>query len=262
MRSGLAARWMAESGLEVPVIDGGYKALRRYLMAAIRDAARERPLVVIGGRTGVGKTALLEGLPGAVDLEGHARHRGSSFGRRVQAPPTQIDFEHALALDLLRRAPGAAAPLFLEDESRRVGPVSVPLELFRAMGQAPLVIVEAPWADRVERILQEYVIDLRRDYEARDPAQGFSQYSAHLLGSLDRIRKRLGGDRHRRLRAEMEAALDAQLAGSPRRHEAWIGELLTAYYDPMYEYQLSGVQRRVCFRGSWAAVREWCLARV
>ena len=58
--------------------------------------------VVVGGRTGSGKTEVLRALAlldgGAViDLEGLANHRGSAFGGLGLGPqPSQIEFEHSL----------------------------------------------------------------------------------------------------------------------------------------------------------------------
>ncbi len=42
-------------------------------------------------------------LRNALDLEGHANHRGSSFGKRATGQPAQIDFENRLAIDLLKK---------------------------------------------------------------------------------------------------------------------------------------------------------------
>ena len=259
MRSGLAARWMAEAGRPVPVIAGGFKALRRFLMQVTATAAAERPLVLVAGRTGAGKTPLIAALASGVDLEAHARHRGSSFGRLTISPPGQIEFEHALALDLLRLDEARPLrPVFLEDESRRIGAVSIPLELFQAMARAPLVILEAPFEQRVQRILQEYVIELRQQYLTMDPVDGDRRYEQHLLDSLARIRSRLGGQRHAELRAMLESALAAQRRGAVEQHADWIAALLRDYYDPMYDYQLSRAQQRVIFRGDCPALLDYC----
>ena len=259
MRSNLAAQWMAEAGCDVPVIEGGFKAMRRYLMDVTERVARERTLVVVGGQTGAAKTPLVRELASGIDLEQHAYHRGSSFGRHATPPPCQIDFEHRLAIDLLRCTdahPGAT--LFLEDESHRIGAVSMPLELFRAMGKAPLVIVEMPLSFRIQRIYQEYVVELWREYEALDLPDGRQRYQLHLLGSLDRIKNRLGLARCAELRQWMQQALDT---GEQCLHEAWIRRLLVDYYDPMYEYQLGRSAPRVVFRGDYRAVLDWCRNR-
>ncbi|GAH15245.1 unnamed protein product, partial [marine sediment metagenome] len=43
-----------------------------------------------GGQTGAAKTPLLQELATGIDLEHHANHRGSSFGRHATEPPGQI----------------------------------------------------------------------------------------------------------------------------------------------------------------------------
>ena len=95
MRSQIVQQWLrAEAGIDYPRITGGYKAMRGYLIGVTDRAARGN-LLVLGGLTGSGKTEILSDLGAAVDLEGLARHRRSSFGRRAQAQPSQIDFENA-----------------------------------------------------------------------------------------------------------------------------------------------------------------------
>jgi tRNA 2-selenouridine synthase len=256
MRSNLAAQWMAEAGCPLPVIPGGYKALRGYLMHTTIAAAKSVPLVVIGGRTGVAKTPLVRELATGIDLEHHAHHRGSSFGRHATDPPSQVDFEHRLAIDLLKVvAASPDTPLFVEDESFRVGAVSVPAEFFTAMRAAPLVIVEMPLDFRIERIYQEYVVDLRAQYLEQGRENAEQLFESHLLDSLGRIRKRLGMARFVELRDAMQRALNS---GEETDHHAWISALLTDYYDPMYTYQLSKSTERVVFAGDYAAVLEWC----
>jgi tRNA 2-selenouridine synthase len=260
LRSRLAAGWMAEAGCDVPIIDGGYKALRQYLMEVTDSIARDASLVVIGGQTGAAKTPLLQELATGIDLEYHANHRGSSFGRHATEPPCQVNFEHSLAIDMLKvteRHPHRR--LFFEDESHSVGAVSVPLGLFQAMRKAPLVIVDMPLAFRVERIYQEYVVDLRLEYAALDSEDGERQFQQHLLESLQRIQKRLGLERYKALDGLMRTALSS---GEAVAHEAWIRSMLCDYYDPMYQYQLAKSASRQVFRGDYAAVLDWCRDRL
>lgn len=258
MRSNLAGEWMAQAGIDAPVVPGGYKALRRYLIDVTQSVAENTSLVVIGGRTGVGKTPLVNSLSTGIDLEAHANHRGSSFGRRVAGPPSQIDFEHRLAIDLLkttRRQPGAV--VFLEDESRRIGAVSMPLELHLAMAKAPLALLEMSLEQRVARVLQEYVIEQRQEHEAIDANAGFDNYRRHLLDALNRIKKRLGGVRYQHLKSVMTEAFELEQQGKLDLHRIWIERLLVDYYDPMYNYQLAKVQDRVVFKGDFKAVCDW-----
>ena len=56
----------------------------------------------------------------------------------------------------------------------------------------------------------------------------------------------------------MGAAIEEQLAsGDTSMHDGWIEALLTDYYDPMYEYQLSAKKDRVVFAGDYQQVLEW-----
>lgn len=263
MRSNLTQQWMDEAGVEIPLIPGGYKALRRVLLDEIDDAVATTPLFIIGGKTGSAKTVLIDALANGVDLEHHANHRGSSFGRRVIPPPSQLDFENNLAIDILKkRESNSRRPLFLEDESHLVGPCAIPLPLYTAMKSAPLALLEVSFAERVQHVLQEYVVDMRAEFEAAYPEDGFDRYRDNLLSSLNRIRKRLGLERYQQLDVIMRSAFDKQLEHNEvDQHCAWIEVLLKNYYDPMYEYQLSKVEEKVVFRGGHAAMKDWAVSQ-
>ena len=262
MRSNLSKQWMADAGLEVPLINGGYKALRHVLLDEIQMAAKA-PMIIVGGKTGSAKTPLINSLNNGIDLEGFAHHRGSSFGRRVQEPPAQATFENRLAIDLLKKRQRAPQQhRFFEDESRMIGPVSLPHNLWLAMAQAPIVVVDVSLEFRVQHILQEYVVDMLAEHLAADPQQGFENYRQYLLASLYRIRKRLGSARHQQLTSLMNEAIDRQQqSGEVQAHEAWIHRLLVDYYDPMYEYQLAKKQSRVVYSGDYSQVLAWCAER-
>lgn len=259
MRSHIVQQWMAEAGAQYPLVAGGYKAMRRFLIESLDGHVDAGNFIVIGGRTGTGKTLVIRDLENAVDLEALARHRGSSFGRLLTPQPGQIDFENAISVRIikLRRAP--EKPVFLEDESRIVGRCALPQSLLAGLGRWPLVLVEEPLEERVSNVLKDYVTDMRAAYEAAYGENGFAEFSGFLKNSLHRIRKRLGGLRHAEAEALMDSALAAQQQGGDESlHRLWIEELLVKYYDPMYEYQLSQKQGRIVFRGSRADVLEWC----
>ncbi|MDZ7826277.1 MAG: tRNA 2-selenouridine(34) synthase MnmH [Gammaproteobacteria bacterium] len=252
LRSRIAHDWIAECGRRIPVVEGGYKALRRHLLAQLERLGSELPLLVIGGRTGTGKTRLLDRLARSIDLEGLARHRGSAFGPRVDPQPAPIDFENRLALRLMQlEASATAAPVAIEDESRNVGRLSVPPALLASMAGAPLMLLEASVEERVRVTLEDYVIAGRREHEARfGEDEGFRAFSDYLLGALGRVRRRLGGARHAEIEASMREALELQeRTGDPSGHEHWIRRMLVEYYDPMYDHQLSGKLDRVIARG-------------
>lgn len=259
LRSQIVQQWLREAGIDYPLVQGGYKALRRFLIDSFEESLREVRFQVIGGRTGSGKSVVIRALPDAVDLEGLARHRGSSFGRMLQAQPTQIEFENALSIALLKIRHQGYRTIWIEDESKLVGRCSVPIPLREKMEAAPLVLVEESLESRVELILQEYVVEMATAFQERDGAEaGFEAFADFLLSSLDRLQRRLGGLRHRQLRDIMEQALHVQKhQGDVSLHKDWISAMLREYYDPMYDYQLRMKPANIAFRGSREEVLQW-----
>ncbi|GGD08842.1 tRNA 2-selenouridine(34) synthase MnmH [Halopseudomonas salina] len=261
LRSQLVQQWLAEAGITYPRIIGGYKAMRRFLIDSLEHSVQTLPLNIVAGLTGTGKTEVIKAVKSSLDLEGHAHHRGSSFGRHATPQPNQIDFENALAIEALHVTEQGAGQLVLEDEGRMVGSCTVPLELFRLMQQAPLIWLEDTFENRVTRILGDYVVDMHGEFAALhpdDPQQAFDQFAEHLTGGLLRIRKRLGGEKQQALLGIMESALAEQKrTGSVDAHRDWIAGLLTDYYDPMYAYQRSGKDERVVFSGDQSSVVEY-----
>ena len=263
LRSKYALQWIKESGSEIQKIDGGFKALRRFLIDEIDDSALRVPIMRIGGKTGTRKTVLVNSFEFSTDLEGHANHRGSSFGRRVSGVQTQINFENSLGIDLIKKRdiyPNST--LILEDESRRIGNCVIPQSFLEAMNSSSICIIEMPIETRIKHITQEYVIEMQREFQSACPVSGWENFVDYLTQSLFRVRKRLGSDRYLRIRYMMEKALEKQLAnGDTSEHEGWIKNLLTHYYDPMYEYQLGKHSNKIAFRGSYNEVMEWVTKR-
>ena len=260
LRSQISQEWLrSEGGIAYPRVVGGYKAMRTFLIETLQQALAECRFVVVGGMTGTGKTEVVAQLDNAVDLEGHANHRGSSFGKRATPQPGQIDFENRLAIDLLRRRHAGQQRFVLEDESRLVGRCSLPLELHQGMQRFPLVWLEDSRENRVERILRDYVIDLSAEFSAlHGPEQGFTLFAEQLRKSLAGIAKRLGGERFQRLSAILEAALaEQERSGEVAAHRGWIEGLLAEYYDPMYAFQRESKASRVVFSGDQAAVVDY-----
>lgn len=103
-RSHIVQRWLHDAGIDYPLVEGGYKALRQTAIQATIELA-QKPIVLIGGCTGSGKTLLVQQQPNGVDLEGLARHRGSAFGRTLQPQLSQASFENMLAAEMLKPTP-------------------------------------------------------------------------------------------------------------------------------------------------------------
>ena len=260
MRSKITQQWLKErTGKSIPRVEGGYKALRRFLIDELDAAAREVNTVVIGGRTGVGKTLLLQKLSGSVDLEGLARHRGSAFGHYATPQPSQIDFENALSIALLKHRAGGNLPLIIEDEGQNIGSVHLPLTLFNRFKSGDFVILEATVDERIEITWNEYVRDALQDFQqVHGEEHAFLAWHDYVMRGFSRIRKRLGGVRHAALAHEIDAAMQHHReTGEMQQHKSWIRTLLVDYYDPMYDYQLGRKRKKIVFSGDADAVANY-----
>ncbi|MBV6825991.1 tRNA 2-selenouridine(34) synthase MnmH [Pseudomonas sp. PD9R] len=263
LRSQIVQQWLkTEAGIDYRRVKGGYKAMRNFLLDTTDQAVTQCDFVLLGGMTGTGKTEVLMQLDNAVDLEGHANHRGSSFGKRATGQPSNIDFENRLAVDLLKKRARGVEQFVLEDESRAIGSCALPLPLYQGMQQFPMVWLEDSLAGRVERILRDYVVDLCAEFIDVHGDEGFALFSERLLASLNNVQKRLGGERHRRILILLEDALAAQASnGAVDLHRAWIEGLLTEYYDPMYAFQREKKGARIEFAGERGAVLAYLRER-
>ncbi len=217
LRSGSVA-WLASTlDLPVVVLDGGYKAYRRWVLALMD---RPWPLRLLGGRTGTGKTALLLALAArgvaVVDLEGLAHHRGSSFGGLGLPPQPSVEqFENRLAAALRRFA--TATELWLEAESAQVGRCRIPGGLWRRMTEAPVLEVRRPLQERLRHLVEIY--------GAQDPAA--------LREATLRISKRLGPQR-------TAVAVEAIAQGQMERACAQMLD----YYDRCYDRETAAHAER------------------
>lgn len=239
LRSQISQQWLTAAGLTLPRVAGGYKAMRQYLIGAFEDNVAQTTFTVVGGLTGCGKTDVIRALAAKLDLEGVARHRGSSFGGRAERQPSQIDFENQLSIDLIKQRAQGHEQIAIEDESHLIGRCAVPLVLRHKTQASPLVWVTAPLSERVDRIVRDYVIDLHDDYvQAFGIENGTARYEAHLNKSLHNLRKRVGLARYETLNKQLNEALRAQAEQADfNGHRRWVEPLLTQYYDPMYAYQ-------------------------
>ncbi len=259
LRSQTTQAWLAEQGCIIPRVEGGYKALRRFLIDQLTSLCARAPFTLIAGKTGCRKTQLINALKPSVDLEGLANHRGSSFGRRPQGQPTQLAFENRLAVALVKASTAHPGPLFLEDEGGFIGGVSLPHELYTAMSHSPIAIIEMSLDQRVDTVQQDYVVDLCEEYLRLDPTNGFERYAEAMLAGMQRLKKRMGSEACMDLSKKLSQALAAQQRGDIAPHRAWITPLLSDYYDPKYNYHLARNQRQIAFKGSYDEVLSWCL---
>jgi len=207
MRSGSMAWLLRTTGLEVSVLQGGYKSYRK-LINSLFDRYR---FIVISGNTGSGKTDLLLEMQrqGAqvLDLEGLARHKGSAFGSIGEAAqPTTEQFQNDILYKVMPFDP--TLPVFVEDESITIGQVVLPDSLFALMKAAPFIEVDTCKSDRVHRL-----VDMYGNADRAELAEG-----------IRRVQKKLGG-------VHTQKALDALQNGNMEV----VAELLLTYYDKFYQ---------------------------
>lgn len=220
MRSSSMAWLLATAGLRVTLLTGGYKAFRQWIRTVL---AQPKPIMILGGMTGVGKTAVLQALAelgeAVLDLEGLANHRGSSYGGLDLPPqPTTEQFENLVAMAWRSLPPDPDRPVWIEAESRGIGVCRIPAELFEQMQTAPMLeLVRSP-AERIAYLEQVY---------------GGANRAA-LLTATARIQKRLGGQR------TQEAIAAIQANDLPRAIA-----IVLSYYDKTYRYNLERHPREV-----------------
>jgi len=258
LRSQITQQWLKEAGVDYPFLTGGYKAVRRFILETLEQAAT-MPMTIVGGFTGSGKTLLLNEVSDGIDLEGAARHRGSSFGRFVTEQRSQIAFENQLAVQILKKQHQGAEKLILEDEGKFIGGVRLPFELHAAMKQSRMAVIEDPFEVRYQRLLNEYVVKMQQDFtHTYGEEQGWIEFEQYLEQGMLKISRRLGSERHSALLKSQKSAIrQMQSSGSLDEHQAWLAPLLEQYYDPMYAFQLGKNSDRIVFKGDYQQVREW-----
>lgn len=252
MRSKISQQWLYEkTGIVYPRVKGGYKAMRRFLIDELDISTQRINPIILSGRTGIGKTLFLKKLNQQIDLEGLFHHRGSVFGKHVTPQPSQINIENSLSIELLKHLHHGHDKIILEDEGGNIGSRRLPECLIVKMKASPIVLLEEDLEERIDITYQEYIIESLTEHQSHYGEElGFTRWTEQLLQSMDKIQKRLGGDRYKELKNHLENAIQQHKSGMPENHKEWIKILLNKYYDPMYDYQLSKKQERVIFKGN------------
>ena len=221
-RGGMRSRsvqWLCEFiGFPTVRLDGGYKSFRHHVLQTF-----ERPFsfIVIGGKTGSGKTEKLKALKQrghqTVDLEALAGHRGSAFGLLPGCQqPTTEQFENLLAQQLWSLDP--ARPIFVEDESRPIGSCLIPKAIFDQMDRSRVLWLEVGVEERLRHIMDSY--------GALPPS--------FLIECTNKLHRRLGGERVQRGTRLIEEGAIEEAA-----------KMLLEYYDGTYLHSRSRRQREL-----------------
>jgi tRNA 2-selenouridine synthase len=214
MRSAGVAWLLDLYGFKVYTLVGGYKVFRKWVLEQFE---KEYQFKVLGGYTGSGKTYVLNALKEngqtVIDLEGLAHHKGSAFGNiGMPKQPTQEMFENKLALELHNTS--QRQPVWVEDESQRIGDINIPIQLWKQWRKQQLYFLDISFEERLSHIVEEYG-KLERE---------------RLVNSIIRIKKRLGG---LETKESLNALVEDRVADCFR--------ILLTYYDKWY---LKGMYNR------------------
>ena len=214
-RSGSLAWFLSQIGFRTAQLEGGYKAFRALVLEQLQTLPQGLRFIVLAGRTGSGKTRLLQHLAAAgepvLDLEALACHRGSILGALPGQPqPSQKHFDTAVWQAL--RGLDRARPIYVESESARIGKLRVPEPLLQCMrDHGQVVQVVMPDAGRTELLLQDYAF-------FADDVPGFCR----LLDGLVALRGR-------------ERVQSWQAMARAGQWGALFGRLMAEHYDPLYD---------------------------
>ena len=250
-RSRITQEWLADCGLQIERLEGGYKAARSLFLQWLAEIPIQCEIRIISGVTGVGKTKLIKRM-GCLDLEKLANHRGSAFGG-LGSQPSVANFENALAVELKKftRKKGEGKPvLWLEDESRMIGSLTLPEPLYNAMQAAQVYVLEVDLRERIEHLFSEYVL------ERLNAGSAALELKETYLANVVKISKRLGGIRAKELAVRLSLAFESPQFDQKTAHESWITYLLTEYYDPLYQQALERKKTRIQWRGSYSELVE------
>jgi len=222
-RSGALAHVLREIGWHAATLEGGYKAYRRDIVAQLETLPLQFEFVVVCGATGSGKSRLLEALTArgaqVLDLERLACHRGSVLGDMPGEPqPAQKMFD-SLVWNTLRHF-DSSRPVIVEAESRKIGRLQLTDALLDRMRQGRCLRIEAPVAERVRFLIDEY----RHFLEDPEPLKEKLSCLAGLYG--------------KEVIGRWIAQVDARL------WEDMVADLLANHYDPAYRRSTLANYRR------------------
>ena len=206
--------WLLEKYKLNPItLKGGYKKYRRWVLDSF---SKKLNIVVIGGKTGTGKTRLLSLLEKykyqTIDLEGCACHRGSTFGGLgMKEQPSNEQFENKIAEKL--NSFKCSNNIFVEAESANIGKCKIPHEFFNQMKHSRRIEILRSESNRLDELINTYSIFSKEE----------------LQQSVLRIKKRLGPQR-------------TQIALESINKERWdlVCRSVLDYYDRCYEYEKVG----------------------
>lgn len=159
---------MTEVGWRATQLTGGYKLYRHDVRNKIDEIAKKLKITLISGKTGTGKTRLLQQIHHLggqiIDLENIANHKGSLLGKKINSPqPFQKFFESQLFYHLKNL--NIRKKVFIEAESSKIGDLHIPKALWLKMLSSKKINVESSIESRVNFLLDDYkYVQIENDF--------------------------------------------------------------------------------------------------
>lgn len=158
MRSSSITALFASLGYRVLKLDGGYKAYRDFILNRLPIENEKFKYLVIHGRTGVGKTKILNRMNelgvSVMNLEKMASHKGSFFGALGEKfPQSQKRFDGEI-FEFLRTC--KTKYIVVESESKRIGNLYVPESVYSSMTGGKHIFINTSISKRVDILMEDY----------------------------------------------------------------------------------------------------------
>lgn len=174
---------------------------------------RKQNFIILYGKTGVGKSAILELLrknnQQVLHLEEIANHRGSTFGNlKNKTQPSQESFIFQLAHQIAQYDPNRA--IFVESEKYSLGKNLIPFSLLENFSNGKKVNLQLSKKARVQRLVKDYAGINDKEIES----------------GIEKLKFRIGPEKAEELKREL----------SKKNYEFTMAGLLE-YFDQSETYQ-------------------------
>ncbi|MGL5278769.1 MAG: tRNA 2-selenouridine(34) synthase MnmH [Cetobacterium sp.] len=211
MRSGSMSALFEALGYTTWKLEGGYRAYRQYILENIKTYNKDVKYIVLHGKTGIGKTKILQQLEkkgySVLDLEKIANHKGSFFGGVCEKEEQSQKKFDSLIFDYFYK--NKPEYVIAESESKRIGNVYVPEDIFKSLGNGVHLSLETTIKNRVEVIREDYA----------------GATTDELQRCLDKVGRYIGEEKYEEYSQMLKDNKIDELSEV----------LMLDYYDPLYQ---------------------------
>lgn len=189
------------------------------MISYLENVTDKKHFIVLHGLTGVGKTEILKNFDKSkidnIDLENIAKNSGSTFGfiGFDEKPPSQKKFESEIFKKFFY---SKTDYLFIESESKRVGHVLIPNNLYEHLVNSKYhILINDSLENRVNRLYNDYIKDKNNNIELKE--------------CIEKFRKRLGNKK----------VDEYIMLLNENNHKDLVKKYLLEYYDILYMHSVN-----------------------